>query len=174
MLCSCSLLQYPRHCEVYPPVLNTGTLLALTLDNTDCKNTSLNSPVYFLGHHHLLPNYHYWCYLYLCCCSGHCLKVSLLAQAVTSGFYITYHQAVFISWQKRVFQTFGTISRQSSRGVYIRHYSGDLNSIPRGESLKQDTRYKIQEMQYNSKEPTRTRVGSLAILVERIAAVMIS
>ena len=85
VLYSGSLLQHPRRSEIYPPVLkflyNTGTLLPLALDNTECKNTSLNSPVHFLGHHHLPPDYRYWCYLGLCCCSGHCLNESLLAQS---------------------------------------------------------------------------------------------
>ena len=99
VLCSCSLLQHPRHCKVYPPVLkflyNTGTLLPLALDNTEWKNTSLNSPVYFLGHHHLPPDYHYWCYLGLCCCSGHCLNESLLAQS--HNHWVLHHLATKLS-----------------------------------------------------------------------------
>ena len=85
VLCSCRLLQHPRHCQLYPRVLKfldyTGTLLPLALDNTEHKNTSLNSPVYFLGHYYLPPDYHYWCYLGLCCCSDHCLNEFLLAQS---------------------------------------------------------------------------------------------
>ena len=95
------------------------------MDNPDGKNTFLNSPVYFLGHQLLPPDYHYWCHLRLCCCSAWSLSewllTAILAQTQSHQQWVLRHlasyQAVFISWQNRAFQSFGRISKQSGRGV---------------------------------------------------------